>query len=305
MVQMDEDYTHYTSAVQQTNSAWCREKLQTSYTLHKTSPPGRSRTVVANPNIERLKKKLDLSPRRSVRSLSRQLKISTTSTWRILREELKKYPYRIQLKEKLTPQNKESRVHFANRISDRIEADSSFLQNILFTDEAHFHLSGHVNRQNMRIWGDENPHEAVNAPRSREKVTVFVGLGCDTGLVGPYFFEGANGKTETVKTENYLKMLRQKVVPVLKRRGTYESCVYQQDGAPPHCSGEAMQWLKETFGEDSLISRNSGFNWPPYSPDLNPLDFYLWGYLKSRVYSNPYPSTVEDLKKILSGSVKR
>ena len=51
------------------------------------------------------------------------------------------------------------------------------------------------------------------------------------------------------------------------------------------------------FGKERLISRNSCFNWPPYSPDLNPLDFFLWGYIKSKVYSSPYPKTVEDLKK--------
>ena len=50
-------------------------------------------------------------------------------------------------------------------------------------------------------------------------------------------------------------------------------------------------------GENRLISRNAAFKWPPYSPDLNPLDFFLWGYLKSRVYRSPYPKTVEELKK--------
>ena len=36
-------------------------------------------------------------------------------------------------------------------------------------------------------------------------------------------------------------------------------------------------------------------DWPPRSPDLNPLDFYLWGFLKSKVYS-PKPATVRDLE---------
>jgi hypothetical protein len=27
--------------------------------------------------------------------------------------------------------------------------------------------------------------------------------------------------------------------------------------------------------------------WPPRSPDLNHLDFYLWGHLKSLVYATP------------------
>ena len=33
--------------------------------------------------------------------------------------------------------------------------------------------------------------------------------------------------------------------------------------------------------------------WYPRLPDLNPVDFYLWGYLKTVVY-NPMPNTLED-----------
>ena len=35
--------------------------------------------------------------------------------------------------------------------------------------------------------------------------------------------------------------------------------------------------------------------WPPRSPDLNPCDFYLWGYLKSKVF-NPLPNSLDELK---------
>lgn len=40
--------------------------------------------------------------------------------------------------------------------------------------------------------------------------------------------------------------------------------------------------------------------WPPRSPNLNPLDFFLWSYLKNRIYLQPFISVnlrVEDLKK--------
>ena len=47
------------------------------------------------------------------------------------------------------------------------------------------------------------------------------------------------------------------------------------------------------------------FFWPPYSPDLNPCDFYLWGYLKSRVYSNPTPDTINDLKSNIRREIRR
>lgn len=35
--------------------------------------------------------------------------------------------------------------------------------------------------------------------------------------------------------------------------------------------------------------------WPARSPDLNPLDFFLWGCLKGFVY-NTQPQNIEDLK---------
>ena len=36
-------------------------------------------------------------------------------------------------------------------------------------------------------------------------------------------------------------------------------------------------------------------NWPPRSPDLNPLDYFLWGFLKSRVYC-PRPANLDQLE---------
>ena len=35
--------------------------------------------------------------------------------------------------------------------------------------------------------------------------------------------------------------------------------------------------------------------WPPRSPALSPLDYFLWGHLKSVVYQNR-PRTLDDLK---------
>ena len=44
--------------------------------------------------------------------------------------------------------------------------------------------------------------------------------------------------------------------------------------------------------------------WPPRSPDLNPCDFFLWGYLKSKVYE-PLPKTLDDLKANIEREIKR
>ena len=36
----------------------------------------------------------------------------------------------------------------------------NFIHNLIIGDEAHFHLYGHVNKQNMRFWGMKNPQIA-------------------------------------------------------------------------------------------------------------------------------------------------
>ena len=57
-------------------------------------------------------------------------------------------------------------------------------------------------------------------------------------------------------------------------------------------------WLQEAFN-GRVISRTFEDFWPPYSPDLSPCDFFLLGYLKSVVYKDPVPATLEELKKTI------
>ena len=42
------------------------------------------------------------------------------------------------------------------------------------------------------------------------------------------------------------------------------------------------------------IGKGGPVAWPPRSPDLTSLDFFLWGHVKSLVYATPV-ETVEDL----------
>ena len=43
---------------------------------------------------------------------------------------------------------------------------------------------------------------------------------------------------------------------------------------------------------------------PPRSPDLNPCDYFLWGYLKSKVYK-PLPKTLDDLKENITREIQK
>jgi len=53
-----------------------------------------------------------------------------------------------------------------------------------------------------------------------------------------------------------------------------------QDGAPPHFSCFVTDVLNEIF-PDTWIRRGVPIPWPPRSPDLSPLDFFLWGTLRA------------------------
>ncbi|GFT34555.1 uncharacterized protein TNCV_4125131 [Trichonephila clavipes] len=68
---------------------------------------------------------------------------------------------------------------------------------------------------------------------------------------------------------------------------------FQQDGATCHTARATIDLLKDTFG-DRLISGFGPVNWPPRSCDLTPLDYFLWGYVKSLVYADK-PQTLDSL----------
>ena len=82
-----------------------------------------------------------------------------------------------------------------------------------------------------------------------------------------------------------------------------EKIWFQQDGATPHTARETMDVLKEMFPH-RIISRFGDVPWPPRSPDLSALDFFLWGYLKEKVY-NDNPNTLQEIKLIIIQEISR
>ena len=116
----------------------------------------------------------------------------------IIHNDLKLFPYKVQIIEKQTDANKQERSEFCHSISERIENNPDDLGLILFSDKAHFHLSGHVNKQNMRFWVSQQPHKHTLQPLNQEKVRVLCVIG-KGGMLEPYFFED-DGNSVTVNT---------------------------------------------------------------------------------------------------------
>ncbi|GFY05618.1 putative transposable element [Trichonephila clavipes] len=164
----------------------------------------------------------------------------------------------------------------------------NFHKRILFSGEAHFWLNGYVNKQNCRIWSEANPQVYVETPLHPEKLTVW----CAYGLVES-FFKNYEGHRITVNGDRYRAMITNFFIPELNNHDVQELW-FQQDGATCHTARATIDLLKDTFG-DRLISRFGPVNWPPRSCDLTPLDYFLWGYVKSLVYADK-PQTLDHLE---------
>ena len=80
---------------------------------------------------------------------------------------------------------------------------------IIFSDEAHFHFGGYVNKQNYRIWGTENSHAYIEKPTHPKRVTVCCRFWFRR-IIEPFFFiANEQGEAVTVNGDRYRAMLKE------------------------------------------------------------------------------------------------
>lgn len=123
-----------------------------------------------------------------------------------------------------------------------------------------------------------------------EKLNVWAGVLRDQ-IIGPFFIDG------NLNSAKYEDMLRNQIVPrIIEITGeNFENIYFQQDGAGPHYGRNVRNYLDVVFN-DRWIGRRGYIEWPARSPDLTPHDFFLWGYLKGRVYKTR-PRNLQELQQ--------
>jgi len=105
-------------------------------------------------------------------------------------------------------------LEFYQQITTNIMEDNEFLNKLWMSDEAHFHLTGYVNKQNYRYWADSNPKEIHERPLHSSKVTAWCAVSSH-GVIGPYVFENEERITIAVTSDRYVEMLQSFVAPAL------------------------------------------------------------------------------------------
>ena len=179
---------------------------------------------------------------------------------------------------------------------------SDFLDNAWCSDGAHFLLSGHVDSKNNIFCGSTHPKHCLQRPLHSVKCTAWVAI-TKHSIIGPFWFEDDNERSVTINTERFIQVLGKFWTALGRQRGVVKVLQwFQQDGATPHFSNDSLAWRQQCF-PDRLISRRCDLQWSLHSSDLNPPDFYLWGYLKDRVYGNN-PQTIPDLKAAITAAIR-
>lgn len=256
---------------------------------------GRPRTVNNNNNHERVFEQILQNPKASQARTALQLDLKRTSFQRILKE-LGAFSYVIQVHQQLHPRDYRSRVEYCARILALQYENPEFLKNVWFSDEAHFHLSGYVNRRTNRFLGFARPDEVQEVPLHSAKVSVWCAVS-GHGIIGPYFIE-ENGRQVTLNQQRYRHILT-RFIPDLRqfcraRNLAFRNQFFQQDGATCHTAAAIRQFLQEHF-PSKFISRFTDFPYPSHSPDLTPPDAYIWGMAKNAVFKRA-PQTIDELK---------
>ena len=270
------------------------KELGSVHDCHKGNS-GRKKSVRTPENQEKVKSLVQSNSKSSIRKISAASCVKKSSVHTILRNDLRLKPYKPRISQELKEGDDTKRLEFCNKIHEMIQDNEFDPGDIIFTDESHVYLQSSPNKQNNREWRFSRPENRTSVPLHSDKVTVWCGLN-STKVFGPYFFEDSEtGSALTVTKERYTTMLMETFPEDSEEANSHT--IFMQDGAPAHTSRMAMEWLENRF-PGRLISNKSDFIWPPRSPDLNPLDFFLWGYMKEEIH-RARPCSIAEVKQLI------
>lgn len=236
--------------------------------------PGKKRSVRTKDLVKKVRKKILRNNKRSARILAREHNISRSSMRRVLKEDLGMKPLKKTRTHGLTIKNKQDRKQKCKELLRRAATS-----NIVFSDEKLFLLQPSLNAQNDRVYAasiEDIPEDDLAVERFQNVSSVMVWAAVSADHKFPLVFVEKGVKINAAVYEE--EILRKNLLPHAEAVFGDEPWVFQQDGAPAHRANKVQQWLRENVPD--FLNKDE---WPPSSPDLNPLDYFVWGYMQSKL----------------------
>lgn len=274
------------------------KKIDNSGTTERKRGSGRPRSARTPGNITAVQEMICSQEgvphsHKSPREIEQVTGISRSSVRRIVKKDLSLKTYKRVVAQKLNEQCKLKRLQRCQQLLQRFPTERS-VRSIWFTDEKLFSVATPVNSQNDRVYSTvtlKRNVETENLIRQREHFSrnIMVSVGVSRmGKTRIVFIEpGAK-----VNSHYYCQhVLEDGLLPDIRARCLHHNWTLQQDGAPSHTAKNTITFLQQeniAFVEPTM--------WPPNSPDLNPVDYAVWGALQQRVYQRRTFNSVEQLK---------
>lgn len=235
-------------------------------------------------------------PKASSREVAQEIGTNHTRVLSVL----KKYKYKCfrdgRLVQKLHLGDSQRRLEFCQNIQTQIARNPNFLDYIVWSDETNFSNNGMYNRHNNHYWSRQNPFR-VRETNNQVRFSFNVWCGIRSNMVVlVHIYEG---HLNTAKYIEILDLLHNQLN--LLPEEEHHNIIFQQDGAPAHNSRISRAYLNEHF--NVWIGTNGTIRWPARSPDLTPLDYFLWGHVKNEVYKTCY-NTVQDLRVAVENVIR-
>lgn len=191
-------------------------------------------------------------------------------------------PYKILPVQELNEDQKRRRLEFCQIMLQELDENPDFFKEIMWTDESSFSTAGVFNRKNRRSWENKNQRKRkVKQVKKSGRTSIHVWCGIfQNKVVGPIFYDF------TLTRQTYLEIILPEVDRLIQEfpMDVLTRMIWHQDGATPHNVLEVREHLNNQF--PIWIGNAGTIRWPPNSPDLTPLDAFLWGFLKDKVNFN-------------------
>ena len=230
------------------------------------------------------------------REIQRETGISRSSVCRIAKYDIQLRSFKRMSVQKLNDDCRIKRLQRCQQLLKRFPNNRS-VRSVWFTDEKVFTVASPVNAQNDRVYSSATRKKDINVdslvrPRQDFSKSVVVSVGVSRmGKTSVVFVEpGAK-----INSQYYCeKVLGQGLLPDIRTRCGRYKWTLQQDGAPSHTARSTVQYLQRE--NINFIEPN---RWPPNSPDLNPVDYAVWGALQEMVYHRKTFTSVPELKRAI------